>query len=113
MNIDVRFRGLEGSEALREHIVRRLQFKLNRFDRQVSTVVVRMGDVNGPKGGVDKRCHVTVRGPALSPTTIEDLSPDAYVAVDLATERVGQAVARQLRRVRTVARTAPAAAKAS
>jgi ribosome-associated translation inhibitor RaiA len=106
MKIDVRFRGLEGSDALREHILRRIRFKLSRFARQVSSVVVRMGDVNGPKGGVDKRCHVTVRGPALPSTTIENLNADAYVAVDLAVERAGQTVARELGRVRTVHRAA-------
>lgn len=106
MKIDVRFRGLEGSDALREHIIRRINFKLNRFDGQVTSVLVRLGDVNGPRGGVDKRCHVTVRGPALPGTTIEDVSADAYAAVDLAAERAGQAVARGLGRSRTVARTA-------
>ena len=74
--------------------------------RQVNSVLVRMGDVNGPKGGIDKRCHLTVRGPALPPTTIENVNVDAYAAVDLAVERAGQAVARELGRVRTVNRAA-------
>jgi len=106
MKIDVRFRGLEASDALREHVIRRLHFKLNRFDRQVGSVLVRIGDVNGPKGGVDKRCQLTVRGPGLPWTTIEEVDADAYAAVDLAVERAGQAVARGVRRARTVDRAA-------
>lgn len=106
MKIDIRFRGLEGSDALREHILRRIDFKLRRFSRQVSSVLVRLGDVNGPRGGVDKSCQVTVRGPALGATQIEDVNADAYTAVDLAVERAGHAVARGLGRVRTIGRTA-------
>jgi len=104
MKIDIRFRGLEGSDALREHIIRRLHFKLSRFKRKVTSVLVRIGDVNGPRGGVDKRCHVTVSGPTLPSTNIQDLNADAYTAVDLAVERAGHAVARVLGRTRAVNR---------
>jgi hypothetical protein len=47
MNIQIRAR-TEGLAC-----ARRLAFALNHI---VSRIVVRLSDVNGPRGGVDKRC---------------------------------------------------------
>ena len=102
--IDIRFCGLEGSNSLRAHIVRRLRLQWRHLDRTLSSVVVRLSDVNGPKGGADKRCHVTLRRPGLRPITIEEFSEDAYSAVDTAVERAVRAAARGLERVRAMRR---------
>ena len=101
MKIEVRFRSLEPSDALRGHAVRRIHFHLSRFGREIGSVLVRIGDVNGPKGGVDKQCQVTVRGRRLPGVIVDDLSGDAYSAVDMAVERIGRAVGRDLERVRS------------
>ena len=100
MKIEVRFRGLEASEALRHHVVRRLHFHLGRFGQAVTVASVRIGDVNGPRGGIDKRCQISVQGPALGSLRIVELSADPYAAVDAATERLGRSVARGLDRGR-------------
>lgn len=105
MNIEVRFLGLESSDALREHVQRRVHFQIGRFGEEVSSVLVRIADVNGPKGGVDKRCKVTVRGPRLGSATLDELSGDTYAAVDVALDRVAQSVARELQRLRTTKRS--------
>lgn len=100
MKIEVRCRGMMTSQALREHVERRIHFGLSRFAGAVDTVLVRLSDTNGPRGGVDKRCQVAVRGPALPAITIEHLSDDAYAAVDQAVERAARAVRREHERVR-------------
>ncbi len=105
MKIDVRFRALASSEALREHAVRRIHLHLSRFGSDIDSVLVRLSDVNGPKGGLDKQCQVTVRGPNFSAVVTNDLSADAWSAVDLAVERAGRAVGRDLERVRAVRRS--------
>lgn len=101
MKIEVRFRGLEPSDALRDHAARRIHFHLSRFGHEISSVYVRISDVNGPKGGVDKKCQITVRGRRFSTVVIDDLSGDAYSAVDMAVERVGRAVGRDIQRARS------------
>jgi putative sigma-54 modulation protein len=102
VRIDVRFRGLEPSHALREHASRKIQFHMSRFGEEVTSVQVRISDVNGPKGGLDKLCQLAVRGRRLpGDVLIEDLSADAYSAVDMAVERAGRAVGRNLERVRS------------
>jgi ribosome-associated translation inhibitor RaiA len=62
--------------------------------------VVRLGDVNGPRGGVDKHCRITVSGRRFGSSTLDELDGDAYAAVDLATGRIARAIRRQLQRVR-------------
>lgn len=101
MKVDVRFRGLERSDALRDRAVRRIHVHLGRFGQEIRSVVVRVGDVNGPRGGVDKACRVTVRGPRVGTHTVEEHHDDAYAAVDVAVGRIGHAVARELARTRT------------
>ncbi|MEZ4362701.1 MAG: HPF/RaiA family ribosome-associated protein [Kofleriaceae bacterium] len=108
MKIELRFRGLPSSSALREHVVKRVRTQLSRFGTQLSHILVRLEDVNGPRGGRDKRCLVTVRGPGLKLSPLEQLSDDAYAASALALERVSFAVGRELQRGRTKKRGAPA-----
>lgn len=107
MKVDVRFHGLEGTPGLRQHAEQRAQALLRRFSRAVSAVVVRIADVNGPKGGVDKRCQVTVRGPGLDASSRES-SADAWAAVDAAVARAAAALGRALDRSRSLRRRSPA-----
>lgn len=100
MIIEVRFRALDASDALREHATRRVHFHLGRFADELSSVVVRISDVNGPRGGVDKRCQLTVRGARFGSSTLDELHDDPYAAVDLAMERLARVVERELARAR-------------
>ena len=100
MKIELRFCGVEGSDALREYMLRRVHFQLTRFAHELDTVVVRMSDINGPKGGIDKRCKVTVRGPRIGSLTLAELTGDAYSALDLAIGRISRAVSRDVARTR-------------
>jgi ribosome-associated translation inhibitor RaiA len=101
MKTEVRFHGLEPSASLRDHAERRIRTQLGRFGRELVTVVVRVGDINGPKGGLDKRCRISVRGPRIGSATIEEFSGDTYSAVDRAVERVSDSISRMLERVRS------------
>ena len=99
MQLDIRGRNLRLTPALLDHVDRRLRFALGRFAARLSRVAVRVGDVNGPRGGVDKRCwiHLELSGKAL---TIEEVDADLYVAIDRASERAGRATERAVARLR-------------
>ncbi|MBY0497248.1 MAG: HPF/RaiA family ribosome-associated protein [Cyanobacteria bacterium] len=73
----------------------RVAAALGRFTSRVRSLRVHVTDVNGPKGGEDKRCVVEVhlRQPART-TVIEDVDSCAEAAVSRAAERAGRAVAR-------------------
>lgn len=51
---------------------RRFAFALRRFEDRVRSLVVRVTDVNGPRGGIDKRCRVTVQLQGPSRTVVID-----------------------------------------
>jgi ribosome-associated translation inhibitor RaiA len=101
MKVEVRFRALDPSEPLREYVLRAVHFHLSRFGGELSSVSARIGDVNGPKGGIDKRCQLHVRGPRFGSFVVAEVSADAYAAVDACAERAGRGVGRELERHRT------------
>ena len=59
---------------------------------------MRLSDVNGPRGGVDKRCGIEVRLKGTSAIAIDDTEADLYVAIDRAAERTGRTLDRRLAR---------------
>ena len=75
----------------------RLAFALGRFAGRVRSVSVRLTDVNGPRGGLDKKCVIAVRL-ERSPRVIliEDADTDAEVVVCRCAERTARAVARAI-----------------
>jgi ribosome-associated translation inhibitor RaiA len=100
MNIELRSANVPISEALHEHVIRKIDFALRRFASRIEGIVVRLVDINGPKGGPDKRCRIVAR---LSPTgsvIVEATDADAYVAVSQAAMRADESVARAITRRR-------------
>ena len=73
----------------------RLVNALKRFAPRVRSLTVRLTDLNGPRGGVDKKCLVAIRLRSPRRTIVlEDTAADAAVAVARIADRAGRAVAR-------------------
>jgi ribosome-associated translation inhibitor RaiA len=85
-------------EGLHDFITRRLHFVLGRFAPEVERVTARIDDVNGPRGGADKRCRMEVRLRGLGNVLGEACAVDFEAAVAFAAERLGRGVARALGR---------------
>jgi putative sigma-54 modulation protein len=100
MRIDIQARGFELTQGLREHAERRLQLALGWADKGMRSVSVRLSDVNGPRGGNDKRCQIKIPLVGGADVVIDDAQTDLYVAIDRAAERTGGALARRLGRRR-------------
>ena len=100
MNIIIQAQGFELTEALRAHTLRRLQFSLHWAGRDVTQIQVRLADINGPKGGLDKRCHLQIRLSNDTDVSVEDTEDDLYVAIDRAIERSKRTITRRLERKR-------------
>lgn len=94
---------VEVSPSLREYIDRRLYFAFGRFGQVIDQVTVRVGDINGPRGGVDKHCQIVVklRASGSNPIAVEDSSQDLQAAVARASDRAGRSVARAIERRRS------------
>jgi putative sigma-54 modulation protein len=111
MQVDIRFRGLEPSPFLKDFALRQVQFHLSRFGEEVTGVLVRVSDVNGPRGGLDKRCQISVRGPKVA-SNVESQSGDAYAAVDLAVKRLARTLRRHLERLHALQLEGPSLRRA-
>ena len=93
-------KGVRRPADLPDRIERRLRFALVRFGSRIDKVFVFLHDLNGPKGGIDKLCRILVktRGCGVVVASVPD--SDWYTAVDRATTRIGQTVARHVERHR-------------
>jgi len=100
MQIDIQALGFRLTPALQAHTVRRMHFALGRSDAQVLRLSVRLSDLNGPRGGDDKCCHVRIKLADAPEVVIEDIEADLYNAIDRAADRAGRTVARRLERLR-------------
>lgn len=100
MHIDIQAQGFSLTDALREHTRSRLRFALAHGAEMIGRVTVRLSDINGPRGGADKRCHIHLAVAHQSDVVIDEIQADMYVAIDRAAGRAGRALARQIERQR-------------
>lgn len=100
MKVNVRFKGFPSSDSLAEHVTRKVHQHLSRFGNRLTAVEARLSDVNGPRGGRDKRCLLSAQVERSGTVHIEELNQDFYTAVDLALGRLAQAVGRSIARSR-------------
>ncbi|SBT09397.1 putative sigma 54 modulation protein/ribosomal protein S30EA [Candidatus Accumulibacter aalborgensis] len=100
MQIVIQARGFDLTAGLRERIERRLCFSLDWAHDHVSRISVVLSDVNGPRGGEDKRCHIQVAVPGTADVLVDDTQADLYMAIDRSIDRAGRTLARRLARQR-------------
>ena len=86
---------------------RRTLMKLGRFADAIHEVHVSLKDINGPRGGVDKRCLVRVKLNRGNDVIVQESAREAYEAVSGALDRTTRTVARELQKVTTKAKSRP------
>ena len=91
MQIDIRPSNLALQPEHRERIARRVGFALSRLSGRIRRVEVRLADVNGPRGGIDKRCRVLVHMSGGGSMLVEEKSSDLLTLIDRAIDRAGRA----------------------
>lgn len=104
MQIKIQARSFSLTSAIQNHVQRRLRFALASGTNHIQQVMVRLTDINGPRGGQDKRCHIQVVLDGMPDVVIEDTECDIYAAISRAAGRTSRAVARRLRRRQTLRR---------
>ncbi|GJH39286.1 HPF/RaiA family ribosome-associated protein [Paraburkholderia hospita] len=73
----------------------RLRFVFRRMDWLISKATVSMSDINGPRGGLDKRCQVQVQTPDATPVVVTSIARDWRGALDLALARAARSIIRR------------------
>jgi putative sigma-54 modulation protein len=100
MELSIRSQHMKVDSALRETIALRLRFALARFSERIRSVDVQIADVNGPRGGVDKRSRIAIHLAPTGSVLIEERDADVHVAVTKAFQRAARAIVRALERRR-------------
>ena len=98
MQFEIRGRDINISQVLRGHIERRLRFALDRFAGRIRQVHVTLGDLNGPRGGIDKCCKLAISLDRPSTIVVESHASNVYAAIDCAADKAATHICRRLKR---------------
>ena len=98
MDLELRVRGVDTLDSFRTHAERRLGFALDKFRGRTSRTLVRIEDVNGPRGGADKRCSIQVTLIPSGSVQGEATAPELYGAFARGAQRATRAGQRRLER---------------
>ena len=79
--------------------VARMRFALRRLSTFVPHAKVQFSDINGPRGGVDKRCQVELTTEKAGTVVIASLARDWRTALDRSLGRATRVLTRSLQRV--------------
>jgi ribosome-associated translation inhibitor RaiA len=107
MNIHIETDGLDSRPTLAEHTKKRLAYAIGYASDNIESIKVKLSDINGPCGGIDKSCHLTIHIRGMEPVVIEDIQLDIFSAIDRAADRAGRSVVRNISRHRQFTRTRP------
>ena len=83
---------------LRDLTVRRVNFVLRRLRWMVPRAEVQLSDVNGPRGGLDKRCQVELNTAIAGTVVIASMAHDWRTALDRSLDRATRVLRRGLQR---------------
>lgn len=97
MQIIFESRDADGSE-MRDLSVERVRFALRRLTARVPRAKVQFSDVNGPRGGVDKRCQVELKTESAGTVVIISLASHWRTALDRSLIRATRVLTRSLQR---------------
>lgn len=98
MELDLKGVNISLTDEIAEHTRARITGALDQYKHHVREVVVRLKDVNGPRGGKDKECDVEVKLLPASTVVVKEAHDDLYSAISLAADRVKNAVGRKIER---------------
>lgn len=92
---------IKTSEAQHDYIMKKVGAAARRLQDSSCEVVVRLGDLNGHKGGIDKNCSIQATVPGHGPVRVEEQAADYYAAIDAAAEALKRSLAKSLDKHKT------------
>jgi len=84
------------TDGASRQIKRLLYFSMSRFSEFISRVKVNCYDVNGPKGGMDKRCSISAKLKATGQVIAQGSGADYIEAMNNSLEKLVRATRRTI-----------------
>ncbi len=100
MDIAVRVRELGWNEELQKHVERSIEYAVDRHRNRIDRISVYLTDLNGPRGGGDKLCHIIADLRGTRPVLILERGDDLLAVINRATRRLGYRIGRSIHRGR-------------
>ncbi len=86
------------AHELRDLVQRRMRFVFRRIEWLIPKATVQLSDVNGPRGGIDKRCQIEIKSDIAGNIVVSSVDRDWRTALDKALSRAARFLMRQWRR---------------
>lgn len=89
--------------SLEQYVQAHLVDPISKYmENEASEIEIALVDTNGPKGGVDKECRVTVRIPGMAAIHVTETDETLFQAIDGMRDRLEVAVQRAVEKRRQV-----------
>ncbi len=88
------------AQKLRTLTERRVRQALKRLTWLIPRVRVHLSDINGPRGGIDKRCQIELITDGGKPVIVTSLARDWFSALQSALARAARSLLHKLQRSR-------------
>jgi hypothetical protein len=88
------------ANGLRAGLDQRVRFVFRRMQDKVQQIRVSLHDINGPRGGVDKECRVTLKIDGRGFLVVTAQAPSGSLALDNALRRANRSLLRLWQRRR-------------
>ncbi|ATB32062.1 ribosome hibernation-promoting factor, HPF/YfiA family [Melittangium boletus] len=83
------------TDSLRDYAKRHLVDPIAKYlDSEAAEIDIALVDINGPKGGVDQECRVTVRMPGFSAIYVSEAAETMFAAIDSVRDRLENTIKR-------------------
>lgn len=92
MRIHVVGRTVEIDDSLYGFVEHQLILALGQVSSGIHCAIVRLYDLNGPRGSMDKTCRIEVRLRSRRSLVVEHTDTNLYAAINRAADRAGRAV---------------------
>jgi hypothetical protein len=89
-----------GGARLRPLAVQRIRFVMRRLTWLVPRARIQLSDLNGPRGGLDKRCRLELRTDGSGTIVVTAVAADWRGALDAALARASRALLKRWQRAR-------------
>ena len=96
MFIDIQAQHFSLSPSTKEKIRSKLESTFRRFDNHVNSVIFRVSDNNGPKGGIDTSCCLTVKLDKTKDIVITGNYENVFQCLERSCERAKKNISKQL-----------------
>jgi len=100
MNVQIKYHHMPEKKELSDYIQHRIALALDRFERRIQSIAMHIYDMNGPRGGVDKRCLALVHLRPGGNVAFALRDTDEFTAVDRVADRLKERLRRELGRRR-------------